>query len=169
MSVYQALMIGVVVGVVWTAMLLLPSVLDESGYRDKYYECHHRMLKLIEEVARLRADHDGEDEEAREGARVTEGRMTITYDEFRDADERMRREVKRLLDEQYGEIAGHSAGEIVDIWLEVGRRDDRVGIRMDNNFGVVSGEEAVRFADALQYAARIAAQSDILGCEVARA
>ena len=167
MSVYQALMLGVVVGVVWTAILLLPSVLDESGYRDKYYECHHRMLKLIEEVARLRADSDGGEEEAREGTTVTEGSMTITYEDFVDANERLRQEVRRLLNEHYGEIAGHCAGDIVDIWLEVGRRDGVVGIRMDNNFGVVSGEEAVRFADALQYAARIAAQSDILGCEVA--
>lgn len=72
------------------------------------------------------------------------------------------KEIRSELDRVYGRIAGHRASEIVDIWYELDRRGV-VGIRMDNNFGVVDGNDAVKFANALAYAAELAADFEYLG------
>ena len=75
-------------------------------------------------------------------------------------------EIHDELDRVYGRIAGFKASEIVDIWFEC-NDDGVVGIRMDNNFGVVNGDDAVKFANALAYAAELAADFEYLGARVA--
>ena len=74
--------------------------------------------------------------------------------------------IDEMLDKTYGKICGFWASEIVDIWYEI-NEDGIVGIRMDNNFGVVNGMDAIKFASALQYAAMLAADFEYLGMKVA--
>ena len=73
--------------------------------------------------------------------------------------------IRSVLDSEFEYIAGFKAGHIVDIDFEVSK-DGKVGVRMDNNFGVVGGVDAITFAEALELAARIANDFEYLGYEV---
>jgi hypothetical protein len=88
----------------------------------------------------------------------------------RDAFERERLialgEISEALNDEYGTIAGFKAGYIVDIDFEESKATGVVGIRMNNDFGVVSGDSAVEFSEALAYAAQLASKFKYLGCQI---
>ena len=92
---------------------------------------------------------------------------TISMDDFTTAKFAKQARIGEMLDKTYGRICGFWASEIVDIWYEV-NEDGVVGIRMDNDFGVVNGIDAIEFASALQYAARLAADFECLGAKVVK-
>lgn len=92
---------------------------------------------------------------------------TVSVNDYTGAKLRKQAEIGEALDKEYGSICGFRASEIVDIWYEV-NEDGIVGIRMDNNFGIVNGMDAIEFASALQYAAMLAADFEYLGAKVVR-
>ena len=69
------------------------------------------------------------------------------------------------LDSNFPGIAGFVPSDIVDVDFEIGP-DSKVGIRIDNNFGVVEADDAVLFADALAFATKVASEFQYLGHEV---
>ena len=71
--------------------------------------------------------------------------------------------ISDVLNSEFDDIAGFKAGDIVDIDIEESAKSGVVGIRMDNNFGVVGGIDAITFAEALELAARIANDFKYLG------
>lgn len=70
------------------------------------------------------------------------------------------------LDEKYGDIGGFQAGNIVDINFEA-RLNGIIGIRIDNNFGIVDWSELDQFTVALTYAVARAREFRYLGYKVA--
>lgn len=92
--------------------------------------------------------------------------MTVTREAFEAERLAALNEIAEALNDEYGTISGFKAGYIVDIDFEVNKATGAVGIRMDNDFGVVSGDSAVEFAEALAYAARLASKFEYLGCQI---
>jgi hypothetical protein len=92
---------------------------------------------------------------------------TVSVNDYTGAKLRKQVAIGEALDEEYERICGFWASEIVDIWYEV-NEDGIVGIRMDNDFGVVNGEDPIKFAKALARAAELAADFEYLGAKVVR-
>ena len=92
---------------------------------------------------------------------------TVSRIRFKKESDRYLKRISRILTKQFGKIGGFDAGNIVDIDFEADK-DGIVGLRLDNNFGVVNRNDAVKFADALAYATRIAYDFKYLGCTVER-
>lgn len=92
---------------------------------------------------------------------------TVSMYDFTTAKFAKQDRIGKVLDREYERICGFWASEIVSIWYEVSQ-DGIVGIRMDNNFGVVNGDDAIKFAKALARAAELAADFEYLGAKVVR-
>ena len=91
---------------------------------------------------------------------------TVGRKDFELAREELLEHISQVLNSEFDDIAGFKAGDIVDIDIEENKATGVVGIRMDNDFGVVGGENAILFAEALELAARIANDFKYLGMVV---
>ena len=92
-------------------------------------------------------------------------RNQVSFDDFKHARNKMYKRIEDELNKEFVEIAGWPAGKIIDINICFDRHNI-VGIRLDNNFGIVNGTDAIRFAEALAFAARIAAEFEYLDWEI---
>ena len=93
--------------------------------------------------------------------------MKVSREDFERERKSFLSYIQDELNEEFGTIAQFKAGYIVDIDFEENKATGTVGVRMDNNFGVVTANSAVEFADALAYAARMARGFPYLGYTVA--
>ena len=93
---------------------------------------------------------------------------TISHEEYVLRSDELFAQIYQKLNDKFGMLGDWMAGDIVDFGTDIDKMQEphTVGIRLDNNYGVVGPEDALKFCEALTYATKLLAESDLIGCEV---